>query len=84
METGADSRDVVRQGLRGNDCGLRGDNRRLGSHNGSLGELTRDDAEGVGLGEEVGLGEGVDRGLWMLLDLVRPIAHGMRVRRLTD
>jgi hypothetical protein len=73
VDTGADSGDVSRGGLSGHNCGLAGDdgwlaglsgnNCGLGGLRSSDGEHARDDAEGVGLSEQRGLGEGVDRGL---------------------
>lgn len=73
VDTRADSGDVSGGGLGGDDGGLRGHDCRLAgllSDNGGLrgllggnGEHASDHAEGVGLLEQRGLGEGVDRGL---------------------
>lgn len=73
MDTRADSRDVSGGGLggdhgwlRGHDCrlaGLLSDNGGLRGLLGGNGEHASYHAKGVGLLEQRGLGEGVDRGL---------------------
>jgi hypothetical protein len=73
VDTRANSRDVSWGGLSGHDCGLGGDSCWLSGLSGnSCGlaglrgsdrEHARDDTKGVGLSEQGGLGEGIDRGL---------------------
>lgn len=66
MNTGANSRDVSWQRLRGHNRWLSGDDGvdcRLGWLLGDNGWLSSHNAERVGASKESGLGVGIDRGL---------------------
>ena len=65
-DASADSWDVGRERLRGDDCGLvglLGNSGGLSGLRGGDGELAGHNTKGVGRPQKVGLGEGIDRGL---------------------